>query len=50
VYDTTVHQWVEKRDIRPQACIVEDYKVSIYTSDRIFVYDAMKHRWTDQPR
>ena len=50
VYDTTMHQWMEKRGIRPQACIVEDYKLSIYTVDTIHIYDAMKHRWGQQPR
>ena len=45
IYDTTMHQWLEKRGISPQACIVEDYTV-----DTIHIYDAMKHRWGQQPR
>ena len=50
IYDLTLHQWVLKKDLSPQACIVEPFKVSIYASDRIYIYDAMSHRWQDMPR
>jgi hypothetical protein len=50
IYDTTLHQWVMKEGIRPQACIVEPHKLSVFTSERIYVYDAMTHRWQDMPR
>ncbi|MDO9508448.1 MAG: hypothetical protein Q7I97_03755 [Thermovirgaceae bacterium] len=50
IYDLTLHQWVMKEGIAPQACIVEPFKVSIYSSDRIYIYDAMSHRWQDMPR
>lgn len=50
IYDLTLHQWVLKNGISPQACIVEPFKVSIYSSDRIYIYDAMSHRWQDMPR
>jgi len=50
IYDLTLHQWVLKKGLSPQACIVEPFKVSIYSSDRIYIYDAMSHRWQDMPR
>ncbi len=50
IYDTTLHQWVLKQGVRPQACIVEPYKVSIFAAEKIHVYDAMTHRWQDMPR
>lgn len=50
IYDLTMHQWIVKQGIAPQACIIEPFKVSVYSSDRIHVYDAMSHRWQDMPR
>jgi hypothetical protein len=50
LYDTTVRQWVVKEGIVPQAAIVEPYKVSIYSAEKIYVYDAMTHRWQEGPR
>lgn len=50
IYDLTLHQWVMKQGIAPQACIVEPYKVSFYSSSTIYTYDAMSHRWSETPR
>lgn len=50
LYDTTVHQWVLKEAVNPQAAIVEAYKVHIYSAEKVYVYDAMTHRWSDSPR
>lgn len=50
LYDLTLHQWVVKEGIAAQACIVESYKVSIYTAEVVHVYDARSHRWQTEPR
>ena len=50
IYDLTLHQWILKKGLSPQACIVEPFKVSIYSSDKIHIYDAMSHRWQEMSR
>jgi len=29
---------------------VEEYRLSLYTADSIFVWDALTHRWSEQAR
>lgn len=50
LYDMTIHQWVVKEGISPQACIIDGYKASIFTADTVYTYDAFSHRWSRKSR
>ncbi len=50
LYDMTIHQWVIREDISPQACIIDQYKASIFTADKVYTYDAVSHRWSEKDR
>jgi len=50
LYDMTIHDWVVKEGISPQACIIDGYKASIFTADTVYTYDAINHRWSSKSR
>jgi len=50
LYDLTLHQWILKEGISAQACIIDGHKASVFTADKVFVYDAMSHRWSEKNR
>lgn len=50
VYDMTVHRWEVRAIPGVQAAVVLDRELRVVTSDRIYTYDAMKHRWFERDR
>lgn len=50
VYDMTMHRWEIKPIAGVQAAVVLDRELRVVTADRIYTYDAMKHRWFDKVR
>lgn len=50
VYDMTMHRWEIKPIEGVQAAVVLDKELRIVTSDKIYTYDAMKHRWFEKVR
>ena len=50
LYDMTIHKWITKEGITPQACIINGYKAIIYTTETIYTYDAVSHRWSEKSR
>jgi hypothetical protein len=50
LYDTTLHQWQEKEIAKVQAALMDEYSVKVFTADNVYLYDAMKHRWSVKER
>ncbi len=50
LYDLTLHQWILKEGVSAQACIIDGHKASVFTADKVLVYDAMSHRWSEKNR
>ncbi len=50
VYDMTMHRWEIKPIAGVQAAVVLDKELRLVTADKIYTYDAMKHRWFDKVR
>ena len=50
IYDLTMHQWILREGISPQACIIDNKKVTVFTANTLYTYDAMTHRWSQKTR
>ena len=33
-----------------QAALMDEYSVKVFTADNVYLYDAMKHRWSVKER